>query len=117
MRRTLIGILLGFGLLPIVPASAADYLPPKGDAWATHTPHPAFQAAFLDDAAGGDHLFVEAVAVARDHRKAGVGEHGGGAQRGAGDGADGDAVDLLAVGRRARPRRGAVGGSAARGGG
>jgi hypothetical protein len=60
---------------------------------------PALQAAFLDDAAGGDDFFVKAVAVARNHRKAGVGEHCGGAQRGAGDRADGDTVDLLPVGR------------------
>ena len=39
------------------------------------------QAAFLDDAAGGDDLLVQAVAVADDH-EAGVGDHGGGAQGG-----------------------------------
>lgn len=32
------GLLLGLGLLNIPAASADDYFPPKGDAWAMHTP-------------------------------------------------------------------------------
>ena len=30
--------LLGLGLLSVSPVFAADYFPPKGEAWATHTP-------------------------------------------------------------------------------
>src|SRR5271167_23562 len=40
MRRTLFGAWLSTALLStsILAASAADYFPPKGDAWAQHTP-------------------------------------------------------------------------------
>ena len=82
----------GVGRLSV--GSGGKYLGGLGDV-------PAFQAAFLDDAASGDQLFVEAVAVAGHHRESGMGEHGGRAQGGARDGANGDAVDLLPV--RGRP--------------
>ena len=73
MRRTLIGILLGFGLLPIVPASAADYLPPKGDAWATHTPQqekldPAKLKAAVDFAVSAEMTYPPALAKVADIR-------------------------------------------------
>ena len=38
MHHKLIGALLGVTLLHVTTAFAADYLPPKGDVWATHTP-------------------------------------------------------------------------------
>ena len=38
MRGKIIGAVLGTVLLNVSAVQAADYLPPKGETWATHTP-------------------------------------------------------------------------------
>src|SRR5262249_476468 len=58
---------------------------------------PAFQPAFLDDAARNNQLVVKTVAVAGGRRESSVGEHGGGSKGGSRHGTHCDAMDLLAV--------------------
>jgi hypothetical protein len=67
MRGKIIGAFLGAGLLGISAASAADYLPPKGDNWATHTPQqegldPAKMKAAIDFAVSAELKYPPALA-------------------------------------------------------
>ena len=57
------------------------------------------EAAFPDDAAGGENLLVQPLAVAADQNEAGVGNDRRGFESVVGDDASGDAVYLLGAGR------------------
>jgi hypothetical protein len=79
MRGTIIGAFVGAGLLSAGPlgfasaAAAADYLPPKGDNWATHTPKqeeldPVKLQAAIDFAVASERKFPPALAKMADIR-------------------------------------------------
>jgi CubicO group peptidase (beta-lactamase class C family) len=72
MRKVFWGLLLGASLVPGL-AFAADYLPPKGDAWTTHTPkQEGFDAAKLkaavDYAVSAEMTYPPALAAQADIR-------------------------------------------------
>ena len=73
MRGSFFGVFLGLSLVPVGGAVAADYLPPKGDSWATHTPQqekldPAKLKAAIDFAVSAEMTYPPALAKVADIR-------------------------------------------------